>query len=56
MLRLQAILRESDVEKVCENLQSYFRDILERREDPKELLSQFPNFVNKLFVDGSETL
>lgn len=56
MARLRTILNEYEIEKACENLHSYFRDIHERREDPKELLTLFPHLINKLFIDTNETV
>jgi len=56
MSRLRIVIKEFEVEKACEILQSYFRDINERREDPKDLLIFFPQLVNRIFVDTNETL
>lgn len=52
MSRLRTILSQKASDKSLEQLNGYFKDIYERREDPKELLAQFPTLLEHLFIQS----
>jgi hypothetical protein len=52
MSRLRTILSQKASDKSLEQLNGYFKDIYERREDPKELLAQFPTMLEHLFIQS----
>ncbi len=52
MSRLRTILSQKASDKSLEQLNGYFKDIYERREDPKELLAQFPTLLENCFIQS----